>query len=134
MKLDTKDYIIIGLSVTLFVMLSVLIYFVFGKGQALQGVTTSIEGDLQTGLPYVLASQTPNLRAPDVFDPTATPERKIQQIIGNHAEVDPKTGLITFPPYLQQPGEMNEPLKMVHNLSGNPDIPIRVRGITKTRR
>ncbi|AEO98202.1 hypothetical protein EPVG_00336 [Emiliania huxleyi virus 201] len=136
MNLGIKDYLIIGLSVTLFVLLSVLIYLVFGKGQALQGVIATVEGDLQTGLPYVLASQTPNLREPDVFDPTATYDQQIRQIIGHHAEVD-SDGLITFPPYRQPPGSMNEALKMVHPLSGIPDMPIRVRDrktIKKNRR
>ena len=134
MNLDIKDYIIIGLSVTLFVILSVLIYLVFGKGQALQAVTTTVEGDIQNGLPYVLASQTPNLREPDVFDPTATHDQQIRQIVGYHAKVDSK-GFITFPPYLQPPDSANEPLRMVHGLSGNPDMPIRIRRtIKKTRR
>lgn len=136
MNLGIKDYLIIGLSITLFVILSVLIYLVFGKGQALQGATTTVEGDLQTGLPYVLASQTPNLRAPGVFDPTATYDQQIRQIIGHHAEVD-SDGLITFPAHLQQSGSQNESLKMVHPLNGIPDMSIKIRDrktIKKNRR
>ena len=135
MNLGIKDYLIIGLSVTLFVLLSVLIYLVFGKGQALQSLASTIEGHLQTGRPYVLASDVDNVREPQVFDPTATPEQQIKQIIGDHAKVDPKTGLITFPPYLQQPDAPHELLKMVHGAEREPIIPIRVRRtIHKTRR